>query len=48
MVSERKSHGYNYIGEIKSNRVVFYKEKRFVMTNFLTGFALKALSLTFW
>ena len=29
MASECKSHGYNWIGEIKSNRVVFYKEKRF-------------------
>jgi hypothetical protein len=29
MASKCKTHGYNWIGEIKSNRIVFYEEKRY-------------------
>ena len=29
MASKCKAHGYNWIGEIKSNRIVFYEEKRY-------------------
>jgi hypothetical protein len=29
IASKCKTHGYNWIGEIKSNRIVFYEEKRY-------------------
>ncbi len=29
MASKCKTHGYSWIGEIKSNRIVFYEEKRY-------------------
>ena len=29
MASKCKAHGYNWIGEIKRNRIVFYEEKRY-------------------
>jgi hypothetical protein len=29
MASKCKTYGYNWIGEIKSNRIVFYEEKRY-------------------
>jgi hypothetical protein len=29
MASKCKAHGYNWVGEIKSNRIVFYEEKRY-------------------
>jgi hypothetical protein len=29
MASKCKAHGYNWVGEIKSNRIVFYEDKRY-------------------
>ena len=29
MASKCRSHGYSWVGEIKSNRIVFYKDKRY-------------------
>jgi hypothetical protein len=29
MASKCRSHGYSWVGEIKSNRIVFYEDKRY-------------------
>jgi hypothetical protein len=41
MASECKTHGYNWIGEIKSNRIVFYEEKRYRIDEFFDKIRLE-------
>ena len=41
MASKCKTHGYNWIGEIKSNRIVFYEEKRYRIDEFFDKIRLE-------
>ena len=41
MASKCKARGYNWVGEIKSNRVVFYEEKRYRIDEFFDKIRLE-------
>jgi hypothetical protein len=41
MASKCRSHGYSWVGEIKSNRIVFYEDKRYRLDEFFDKLRLE-------